>query len=928
MIMPTRRLRAMSTMVIALVVVLSMMCWGPARPAGALTPRILAQAPVSRSYEGPMVNPTTGFLYGVDFFSGVVDIRDGDSLATVGTIELGPQTRALAVDPVRNLVYMGTYTGSRPVITVIDGVTNTLVTSFTVPGSFLGQAAINTSTGAMYVIVNTNTEVPNVNDTSLVVIDATTHQITSSIPLPEQFATIAVNSTTGKVYVAEENAHTVLVIDGSSLATLASVVVGRSPNSLCVNETTNTLYVATTYVYNGPGPIESEQEDLPGGIWVIDGATDRANTPIVVGLSPKAIVCNSTTNQVFFSNHYSRDVAIVDGVSRTIVGSIGYDDTRDFFTGSALNPTTGHAYFRNFSPNSLVMIDASFVRPVLIPSAPTIDSVTREDSGLTIAWTDGGEELTARTVRVYDGAELVATDTSCSTSPCMIQGRHNGTAYTVTMTETNAKGTGPASAPSSPVTPAATPVAPLVSSTPGPGSAAISWSPADDRGSPITDYLLSTSIDGTSWTTTDLHSTATATELSLPVASARWVRVAGVNDVGIGSFSDPVVATSAGTAPQDVQVLTASGPVTGGSVSWEMEPRTAWSSKSYGLLSDGSIHFPAAPAGHVVVTISDGVLPDGTLLSGKLRGVLGLGTLVLTPPDEPAVSASTIHVETPSRSPLSGATVTLSGVSASKVSEGVTFTVPAGSQAGVTDLNGDFHAYGFASPGATATASFDDGVITQQKAAPLTLPTTTITMPYNPEVQPTVTSAEVKAGEVVVETLRVSGPSNQRPALRGASSPPRAGIVVTANLPKGTPVGSCGAVLSAVTNAKGKAKLRICATATGTIRFSATGAYVVGALRLLVKGAAPTAVQGLHASTPSTGCLKIGWSAPEYTGGRPVTSYSLYLTAPGQPTVSLTTTKTSAKVKGLANATRYRVWVAARTSKGAGPGTSITAPVA
>ena len=713
--MPSRLLRSLIGAALAVAVLVPAMSMGPVEPAGALTPKVLATLPVDQYAYVGAVNPVTNRLYETNGVTGELSTLDGGTLATLDTIVIGRHAGVAGVDAVRNLVFVVSYPDTGVEIDVVDGSTGAVTASIPLGADYVHDVAINPTTGKLYVLTSTLTQVDFVRDWAIAVIDESTFQVTASIPLPSMAMRIAVNPVTGKLYVLVSNSKSIMVIDGTSNEVITTLTVGPDPYDVCVNDVTNMIYVSTWFEYDPPSiPPDSIEEIPPGAIWPIDGATDHVESHIRVGRSPMSIACNTATNQVFFANESGSEVAVLDGVSRSIVGS----------------------------------------------------------------------------------------------------------------------------------------------------------------------------------------------------------------------FCDPVVAASSGTAPQDVSVVTGQGPVTGGAVSWEMQPRTAWSSKSYGLLSDGSIRFPAAPAGRVAVTIADGVLPDGTLISGKLYGVLGIGTLVLHPPPEPAASASTIHVETPSGAPLPGATVSLTGVSATRSSEGMAFTAPNAARSGVTDLNGDFRAYGFASPDAEATVSFDDGVITQQQVVALTPPTTTVTMPYNPEVQPTVTSVEARSGEAVVETLRVTGPSNQRPSARGASSPTRAGIVVRANLPKGTPVGTCGAVLSAVTNAKGKAKLRICATTSTTIGFSATGAYVVGALRLFVKGAAPTAVIDLHASTPSTGCLKVGWLPPEYTGGHPVTSYSVYVTAQGQPTVSLTTTRTSVKVKGLANATRYRVWVAARTSKGAGPGASITAPVA
>jgi hypothetical protein len=359
-----------------------------------------------------------------------------------------------------------------------------------------------------------------------------------------------------------------------------------------------------------------------------------------------------------------------------------------------------------------------------------------------------------------------------------------------------------------------------------------------------------------------------------------------------------------------------------------MDPRTVWSSKTYGLLADGSIQFPAAPAGNVVITLVNGAMPDGSFITGTFRGVLGLGPLTIHAPAEPSLGLSRVHVTTPSGLPLAWASVSVTGVTSSVSASGSSFSAPQAVTSGTTDANGDFSVIGFPSDSSKATVSYDDGVVTQQQVVDLVSPLTTVKMTYDPEVIASVTSAEAKSGDLITETLIVQGPASQHPGNKSRASTTKAGIAVQAVLPKGYGVGTCGAVLHAVTNAKGKATLKLCASSTGVVRFTASGAYVVGALKVYVKGSTATAVRSLHATTPSTGALKISWTLPEYSGGKPITGYDLKLTAAGHPTVTAHSSTTSIKLKGLANATRYKVSVTPVTSKGTGASASITAGVA
>jgi len=95
------------------------------------------------------------------------------------------------------------------------------------------------------------------------------------------------------------------------------------------------------------------------------------------------------------------------------------------------------------------------------PVAPTGISATGGNGSATVAWTapgNGGSPITGYTVTPYV-AGIAQTPVPVTGNPPAttktIGGLINGTAYTFTVTATNAVGTGPPSAPSSPVTPSA-----------------------------------------------------------------------------------------------------------------------------------------------------------------------------------------------------------------------------------------------------------------------------------------------------------------------------------------------------------------------------------------------------------------------------------------------------------------------------------------
>ncbi|RDS81684.1 autotransporter domain-containing protein [Dyella monticola] len=100
-------------------------------------------------------------------------------------------------------------------------------------------------------------------------------------------------------------------------------------------------------------------------------------------------------------------------------------------------------------------VSQSFAVAAVVPGAPTIGTATAGTTQASVSFTapafTGGVSITSYTATSSPG-NLTGT---CASSPCVVTGLTNGTAYTFTVTATNSAGTGAPSAASNSVTPAA-----------------------------------------------------------------------------------------------------------------------------------------------------------------------------------------------------------------------------------------------------------------------------------------------------------------------------------------------------------------------------------------------------------------------------------------------------------------------------------------
>ena len=160
--------------------------------------------------------------------------------------------------------------------------------------------------------------------------------VIASIPVGTNPVAIAVNQASNKIYVANCPTTTnsqpgvqgsVTVIDGDTNGT-TTVPAGICPAAIQVNSVTNKIYVANY----GKTCLIANSCNNAGNITVIDGAT---NSTVEVDLPqpnlphPRGIAIDTNRNKIYVANHFSSDVAVIDGstnaVSTILTAALSYD---------------------------------------------------------------------------------------------------------------------------------------------------------------------------------------------------------------------------------------------------------------------------------------------------------------------------------------------------------------------------------------------------------------------------------------------------------------------------------------------------------------------------------------------------------------------------------------------------------------------------
>ncbi len=306
--------------------------------------------------------------------------------------------------------------------------------------------------------------------------------------------------------------------------------------------------------------LAGDYADFYDGSWDDEtGATDETG-------SPRGIAGDADSPWTGSNHDGAEEVSIQgshglggDASTGTVVGQLNAEVSGDGPLDADLKPRSETRPLYGLSPVLVVrdILDAP-------PAAPTGLMATPGDEQVLLRWTlpasDGGRAIT-RYEYEQDGSGIWISTGSTAASYLVI-GLNNRQSYTFRVRAANSIGSGAASGPSEPVTPAKAPDAPTgLRADPGDRQVELTWTaPASDGGSVITGYEYEQDESGiwNSTQSTDLRHTVTG----LVNGQSYRFRVRALNDVGEGAESAASASVTPATqadAPTDLSALAGDG---------------------------------------------------------------------------------------------------------------------------------------------------------------------------------------------------------------------------------------------------------------------------------------------------------------------------------------------------------------------------------
>ena len=278
----------------------------------------------------------SGRLYAASRRAPSIYVHDAGTGELMGTVDVGTGPGILNLAPNADLgrLYVSTYHQ----VHIVDLGTQTLVDS--VGYQNYSTLAVNSTSGRVYI----NDYDPDEGQEYLVALDEGARVVSGGVAIDPDPGHAAVNPQTGRVYVTSAWADTLAVIDEESSQLVSVVGMGRQPNAVAVDPDANLVYVANAVGNN---------------VSVVDGQTNQVIRVIPLAIDIGSMAVDSRLDLLFVTvTSMDRLLAWEGGIFAGEVG-VGRHPV-----GVALNETRGLVYVVNHVDASLSVVDGASLEVV------------------------------------------------------------------------------------------------------------------------------------------------------------------------------------------------------------------------------------------------------------------------------------------------------------------------------------------------------------------------------------------------------------------------------------------------------------------------------------------------------------------------------------------------------------------------------------
>ena len=178
-------------------------------------------------------------------------------------------------------------------------------------------------------------------------------------------AALATPAQAARLYVSNEDGHSVTVLDAASDAVVATIEVGKRPRGLKLSADGSRLFVAVSGLPKCPPSVPDEEcakleRDLKAdGIAVVDTATQKVLQVLHAGSDPEQFALSRDGRRLFVANEDSASLSVVDVNSGAIVARVAVGQEPE---GVAVTPDGRWVLVTNESDNSVSIIDTGTLK--------------------------------------------------------------------------------------------------------------------------------------------------------------------------------------------------------------------------------------------------------------------------------------------------------------------------------------------------------------------------------------------------------------------------------------------------------------------------------------------------------------------------------------------------------------------------------------